>query len=314
MAEVDWSKVEREVFGTLRSRRWADDQAHDLAQTAVERAIRNGVDEWSTRSAIKWCVRVAINAGIDERRKEARIDPDAEPDLGVSRDAEDVALARLELAAVAEAITQLSDRDRELVLEDGERHVTRIDQVRAAVARHRARARLRELVDKAWAWVIATTVYRRANEHVGEISIARDAVAALVVTAMSVGMGPPASTTWMAARFAGAGGATTSAVEDGTSTHARPYVEVSRRVADVADLLGEQKPDRPREGDGDPRVRIDRGRNRECCLWYWEDDDEHDAESVECVWSAAVDSAVCTPITWGDVDRVSPVPPPPTPW
>lgn len=310
MSKVDWTIVEREVIATLRARRWTAHEAHDLAQTTVERAIKFGVDDrWTTKRAVAWSVRVALNAAVDERRRRAHYDTGEVPDTAAAYSIEDSVLARLELQAVGQALLQLNSRDRALVLDHdrgpaGDRRA----QVRDAVARHRARERLRALVDGVGAWLGGLTVRRRLLVLVQHETFAGIALAVAVAAAQITGSGPLEHA------------ATLGHV---AAAHAASIVEraVPVAVASAAELVedehgaAEDPAQRPRRGDAPERAHIDSpvgGEGDE--LWYWEDDDERDDEPVECVWSAAVDAMVCTPLTWGELRDASPVPVPDIPW
>lgn len=310
MREVDWRAVEREVMRSI-SRRASYDRAREITQTALERAVAADHPDWSTIEVTCWAIRVAINLSIDDRRRRpVDLVADIPERVVVDGDVETLVMARLELAAVARALPMLTSRDRALVLDyeqgpAGDRRA----QVRLAGARRRARERLRRLVDDAGVWIAGLAARKRAYAIVSHDSFTAAIVGIAVVAAQIVGHTPfePAATfhdaslahvPHRAARPARGSWAPTASIVPGAAT------DDSDKRVNGAGLSRGDAPERGHidnpAGDGE--------------LWYWEDDPEKDDEPVECVWSAAVDEKVCTPVSWGDVRRVSPVRVPDTPW
>lgn len=307
--QVDWSAVAREVTTTMRRRRVPTHRAEEIAQTALERAVVAATPAWSTRDAVRWSVRVAVNLSIDDRRRSTAMPMDELPDHAGVDDVERQVLGRLELERVASKLPLLSDDDRQLVLGAGGRVVDDRERRRLKVARHRARARLRMLVDGAGAWLLARPAVRRFAEH--ESPGLREVAAAVAVAAV-VASPPP-------------GG-----VVDGV----RPLIEQRVALELVADVLPRPVASLAAESDqsslgpssdvstGEDDVRPDwvdpdggarvadvpRPDDPDRYLWYWNDDPELDEDPLVCAWHRSTRTEVCSPVTWGDVREVSPVP------
>jgi DNA-directed RNA polymerase specialized sigma24 family protein len=127
-------------------------QHHDIdeiVQETAARVISTGVPYDDADDLFRWAAVVGGRLAIDLRRRGARLSGDELPDRA---DTIDVALAaehRVVLGAVVTRLPQLSARDQEVLLSGFEElpATSRRESVRVAVARHRARGRLRHLLD-----------------------------------------------------------------------------------------------------------------------------------------------------------------------
>lgn len=314
---VNWEIVEREVHDTVR-RRVAADVARDITQTTMARAVAHEPAGWETIDAVRWSVRVALNIAVDERRRR-RAEPCAEvPDTVTAVDVEQDVLSRLDLERVADALEQLDERDRRLVLGYDAGGGDRRARVRIAVARHRARERLRKLAGDVDEWIVLRSPLRRMRR----LSDLYDSGGGQRIAGIVVAVAAMASATAVVTRHGD--------VLSAASVSAR----VPRAVATVvADLTGDtshgvttsapgptaptprsKRPAWARRGDGRERGHIDDPTGTGDELWYWEDDPQQQDDPVVCVWNAGTNTQICTPITWGDVQDHSPVSVPQPPW
>lgn len=323
---IDWVMVSEEVRGALRCRRVPADVSNEVTQAAVVKALAEATPAWTTADAIAWSVRVALNLHVDEHRRSARVQVGAVPDvIAAMTPVEDVVAARLELEDVTRAMAHLSDGDRELLLDlDALPPPTRREQVRKAVARHRARERLRDALRSFGAWVGTRPAARRALGVVEASPALRDALAAatvattLMASIAAAGVAPMPET--LATSFQGLGAGVRADVDaaslDGLfvppAETARPSPDKRRHLLRLAP--GAERPGWAEPGDAPKVLSIDPdGDESDGSFFWWEDDEEKDDEPLACVWSAPA-GEVCTSATWGDARDVAPVPLPDSPW
>jgi DNA-directed RNA polymerase specialized sigma24 family protein len=170
----------------LRRAGASPEDAEDVAQEALLRAWDRGIDFADDGDLLRWCTVVARRSHIDRVRRQARL-----LDLGdlasdsACRELEAVELRHV-LGTVSTAMASLTAQERASLQElTTEPHGDRASQVRTAVARHRARYRLRLLVGPFGALVaqLVRTVRRAAP-----VAAAAGAFAAAV---LSVTLGSP---------------------------------------------------------------------------------------------------------------------------
>lgn len=191
----------------LRRRGVSHHDAHEAAQETAARAISTGVGFDGEDDLFRWASVVGWRIAIDQRRRVRRVSGDSVPDRADAVDVASIAEQRIVLDAVRERLTELSTSDREVLLSSFEpvRERTRAESVRLAVARHRARNRLRALLDGLaapvlglWARRIRTLLPRA--EHLAIASTPAVACLAITVGALTgAGMAPPVATTAQAA-------------------------------------------------------------------------------------------------------------------
>jgi DNA-directed RNA polymerase specialized sigma24 family protein len=308
---VDWQLVHREVVSTLRARRADIEQAREIAQTAIERAIAHHPDGWTTQRAVQWSVRVALNASIDEHRRSARLEVGRVVDRSSGFDVERIVLARLEVEEVAEAIGRLNTRDRDLLLDvDAMPSTDDRARTRDKVARHRARARLRALIDRSSAWIATRPTWQRLTRALASAEIAAPRTAVVVALALTATAGGAS-----AALLARAHQTTPArAATQDRPSHAPkidPWAGPDR--IDVPATESDRPPAYGRPGRQVANVDPD-GPGGMPRVLHWVDDPEYDDDPIECAWSRPVHREVCTPLTWGDIRRVIPISLPGTPW
>jgi hypothetical protein len=187
------------------------EDAEDVAQEALLRAWDRHIPFEDDGDLLRWCTVVARRAHIDRVRRQVRL-----MDLGeivsdaACRDLEAVELRHV-LGTVAGALTLLTERERSSLRPSAS--PDRRTQIRAAVARHRARARLRLLVGPFAAGLAAAArVVRRgvpAATAVGALAAAVVVVGGGIGTPGSAGPrrpAPPAATVVDVASVAHAAG------------------------------------------------------------------------------------------------------------
>lgn len=144
-----WPEVADRMRSMLRRRGVRHHDIDEIVQETAARVISTRVSYDDADDLFRWAAVVGGRLAIDLRRKGARISGDELPDRA---DTVDVAMAaehRVVLGAVRNRVQELSARDQEALLStfSDTAESTRRESVRVAVARHRARTRLRVLLD-----------------------------------------------------------------------------------------------------------------------------------------------------------------------
>jgi hypothetical protein len=143
ISDSDWTEVLQRIRATLRRSGLSRDDADDVTQEVVARALERGVIAESADDFMRWAWVVARNLSVDVGRRQARLVVGEIPDRPVQ--AADVrAHDRLALAAVTRAIESLSESDRE-ALEAAPPAETGRTAGYLAVRRHRIRRRLEQV-------------------------------------------------------------------------------------------------------------------------------------------------------------------------
>lgn len=145
-----WAEVLRRVVALLRGRGVDAATAEDISQEVAVRAITSGVEYSSADDLMRWASTVAVRLSIDEWRARQRTVVDsALSDGASSADASRQAVHRAQLGEVSAGMARLTPDQRAAIVSGvlGDEASTRTDATRVAVARHRARARLREWTD-----------------------------------------------------------------------------------------------------------------------------------------------------------------------
>jgi RNA polymerase sigma factor (sigma-70 family) len=156
--EEVWPEVAHRVSAMLRRRRLSPEDLEDVLQETAARAISRRVPNVDSDDLFRWAVVVARNLAIDRFRRRKHVELVELADGPTATDVAQEAEARVVLGTVVSRFSQLSPRDRVAILSAfGPATGGRTGQVRVAVARHRARERLRALVDGltgviAWTW------------------------------------------------------------------------------------------------------------------------------------------------------------------
>jgi DNA-directed RNA polymerase specialized sigma24 family protein len=147
--ESVWPEVAARLAAMLRRRGVRHHDIDEIVQETAARAISTRVPYEDADDLFRWASVVGGRLAIDLRRRGARLSDDELPDRA---DPVDVAMAaenRIVLGAVRSRLPELSARDQEVLLSSfrDEPTASRRESVRVAVARHRARNRLRLLLD-----------------------------------------------------------------------------------------------------------------------------------------------------------------------
>ncbi|MDQ1685740.1 MAG: Sigma-70 region 2 [Frankiaceae bacterium] len=170
----------------LRRAGASPEDAEDVTQEALLRAWDRGIHFADDGDLLRWCTVVARRSHIDRLRRQSRLldlgDPASE---GACRELEAVELRHV-LGTVSAAMASLTEQERaSLQAQPSEPRRDRASQVRSAVARHRARCRLRLLVGPFGA---ALSFLVRALRR-GAPPAAAAATAALAAAALSGSLG-----------------------------------------------------------------------------------------------------------------------------
>ncbi|HEX4820302.1 MAG TPA: hypothetical protein VFV00_08855 [Acidimicrobiales bacterium] len=146
----------------LRRRGVNPHDADEAIQETAARAMSTGVDFIDADDLLRWASVVSWRIAIDARRR-SRVSPVDLPDRPDHVDVAQAAEHRIVLSAVTTRFKELSERDREVLLTSFEEpgSSTRGESVRLAVARHRARNRLRGLLEGLAAPVLVFVGRRR---------------------------------------------------------------------------------------------------------------------------------------------------------
>src|SRR3954452_5882010 len=160
--ESVWPSVSVRLAAMLRKRGVSPHDADEAVQETAARAMSTGVDFVDADDLFRWAAVVSWRVAIDARRR-TRVSQFDLPDRPDHVDVAQAAEHRIVLSAVTTRFKELSERDREVLLTSFDEPVSssRREAVRVAVARHRARTRLRQLLEGLAAPVAAFIARRR---------------------------------------------------------------------------------------------------------------------------------------------------------
>src|SRR4051794_16996788 len=160
--ESVWPSVSARLAAMLRKRGVSPHDADEAVQETAARAMSTGVDFVDADDLFRWAAVVSWRVAIDARRR-TRVSQFDLPDRPDHVDVAQAAEHRIVLSAVTTRFKELSERDREVLLTSFDEPVSssRREAVRVAVARHRARTRLRQLLEGLAAPVAAFIARRR---------------------------------------------------------------------------------------------------------------------------------------------------------
>ncbi|MBV9368956.1 MAG: sigma-70 family RNA polymerase sigma factor [Frankiales bacterium] len=184
------------LVARLRRAGASPEDAEDVAQEALLRAWDRNIRFADDGDLLRWCTVVARRSHIDRIRQQARL-----LDLGdlasdsACRELEAVELRHV-LGTVSAAMANLTELERDSLRErPAQPHADRASQVRSAVARHRARYRLRLLVGPFAAFGAAfVRVMRRgapAAAATGALAVAAALSVTLGASPGATGKAPP---------------------------------------------------------------------------------------------------------------------------
>jgi hypothetical protein len=197
--EFVWPEVAARLAAMLRRRGVRHHDIDEIVQETATRAISTRVSYDDADHLFRWASVVSGRLAIDLRRRGARLSDDELPDRA---DTVDVAMAaehRFVLGEVQSRLPELSARDQAMLLSTfhDAPGSDRRESVRVAVARHRARNRLRVLLDglagsAILAWARRNRVWSAPVEAISYAVVPATAcvLVALGVWSGQVGTGP----------------------------------------------------------------------------------------------------------------------------
>ena len=151
--ERDWTPIAQTLVRFVRGLGGSRDLADDVTQEVALRLLRTQPVLTERKDLVRWCHVVARNVYIDHvRRVEATsTDPHELPEAIDGVDVARTVEARLMLSKVSQVLFRMSSSDRNALVQlvqDEPLKIpsTRRESTRLAVQRHRARARLQELL------------------------------------------------------------------------------------------------------------------------------------------------------------------------
>jgi DNA-directed RNA polymerase specialized sigma24 family protein len=144
-----WPEVAARLQSMLRRRGVRHHDIDEIVQETATRVISGRVTYVDADDLFRWASVVGGRLAIDLRRRGARLSTEELPDRADTIDVATAAEHRVVLRAVRTRLPELSESDQAALLSsfDDEPATSRRESVRVAVARHRARRRLRILLD-----------------------------------------------------------------------------------------------------------------------------------------------------------------------
>lgn len=189
--ESAWPAVSTRLRSMLQRRGVTCHDAEEAIQETAARAMSATVQFSDADDLFRWASVVSWRVAIDARRRDTRVSDLEPPERADPIDVAQAAEHRIVLSAVTDRFKELSERDQAVLLAsfDEQPATNRRESVRVAVARHRARDRLRGLLNGLAAPVLAFVVRRRWRSAPLEafVSTAAPALACLAVTAGGIG-------------------------------------------------------------------------------------------------------------------------------
>jgi DNA-directed RNA polymerase specialized sigma24 family protein len=178
------------VVALLRGRGVDSATADDISQEVALRAVSSGVRYSSADDLMRWAATVAIRLSVDDWRRKRRMVLTDEALGRVVADVDRQAVHRAQLHEVADCIARLTPNQRAALVSGmrGEEGSNRAEAGRMAVARHRARARLREWTDGIAGGMVAIRL--RLRQRFGD---SQPALAGLATYVAAVGVMFPVS-------------------------------------------------------------------------------------------------------------------------
>lgn len=187
-----WPSVRAKLMRVLCARQVPRCDAEDIVQEVAARALSRAGGFDSAEGLAKWGWRVAWNLRIDAVRRERRIDAGEAREVASPDDTARLVEGRLAVASVLSALTELAPSDRVALFAASEPDATRKDDVRQAVRRHRARARLLRITGGAVELgVTVAALLRRLRPRARTALVAATPV--VLLAAMQVGPLAPGS-------------------------------------------------------------------------------------------------------------------------
>ena len=167
--ESVWPDVSERLAAMLRRRGVSPHDSDEAIQETAARAMTSGVDFIDADDLFRWACVVSWRVAIDARRRRSRAGWHEVPERADRVDVAQAAEHRIVLSAVTTRFKELSASDRAVLLAsfDDQAPPSRLESVRTAVARHRARNRLRALLNGLATPALALLARRRGrSSHV----------------------------------------------------------------------------------------------------------------------------------------------------
>ena len=193
--EAAWPSVSERLSAMLHRRGVSHHDADEAIQETAARVVSTGLEFRDADDLFRWAAVVSWRIAIDARRRCTRVTSHEVPDRADHVDVAQIAEHRMALSAVTTRFKDLSERDRAVLLASFDEQPTpnRVEQVRLAVARHRARSRLRSLLDGVAAPVAAFAARRWRWRTLRAEPFVVTAAPAVLFVAMSVGAFSPSA-------------------------------------------------------------------------------------------------------------------------
>ena len=184
-----WPAVSIRLATMLRRRGVGRHDADEVIQETAARAMTSNVEFVDADDLFRWASVVSWRIAIDARRRCTRLTGGEVPDRADHVDVAQAAEHRIVLSAVTTRFKELSERDQAVLLASfGDQQTSnRVEAVRLAVARHRARNRLRGLLNGLAAPVVAFLVRRGRFRSAQLQAFASTAAPAFACFALTLG-------------------------------------------------------------------------------------------------------------------------------
>jgi hypothetical protein len=180
-----WPATAAALEKSLRRRGVPRSDIDDVVQSTAERAMRQGVPTEDPEKFGAWCHAVARNIAADDYRKHARVRVGEVPERRDDRDIGDAVAARQSVKRFREEAALLPPVERAAILSPESGATERSLVVSLAVARLRARRKLRHIIDGLAAGVVGSHVRLRGVRFphaVAAVAVAAVAVSTVFVT------------------------------------------------------------------------------------------------------------------------------------
>ncbi|MEY2451306.1 MAG: hypothetical protein QOD92_880 [Acidimicrobiaceae bacterium] len=220
-----WPEVATRLQSMLRRRGVRHHDIDEIIQETATRVISGRVTYVDADDLFRWASVVGGRLAIDLRRRGARLSTEELPDRADTIDVATAAEHRVVLHAVRTRLPELSERDQAALLSsfDDEPPTSRRESVRVAVARHRARSRLRLLLDglagsAVLGWLRRNRLWSAPVEAISYAAVPAAACVMITVCAWSGAAQSSASAVASNARSAPVAATYVAAVEEPTPT------------------------------------------------------------------------------------------------
>lgn len=183
-----WTEALPQLTRFVRSLGVSPEDAEDVVQETATRALAHAIPYTDAQDLLRWCQVTARHLVVDGHRTSRRHIRLVDCDMAMSSDVHDTVQTRMALQQVLAAVeAQLPGAEQRAIadlLTDAAAPTCRRSQVKSAVARNRARNRLKAIVGYPWVVAPATAILhwsRRASRVGGVVSVTSAAAALSLV-------------------------------------------------------------------------------------------------------------------------------------